>query len=195
MGTRINISGYKKAFLRCALLFVVGAVLQLSVGNARASLLSYPLGPIVAVNYLYLLYLAYSKSDQWKWVKPVFDHYAMTASLASMTFMCLIFGLCRQDGSDLGVMGALGFRKMSSSWPFLFIMLDFITVLGLRAIDDIHHWRSRRRVPIIIHCVVFLVFAAGFFIALHRSGPNIACVPPRRHTFPFRHALANEKIP
>jgi hypothetical protein len=52
---------------------------------------------------------------------------------------------------------------MSSSWPFLFIMLDFITVLGLRAIDDIHHWRSRRRVPIIIHCAVFLVFAAGFF--------------------------------
>ena len=149
MGTRININGYKKAFLRCALLFIVGAVLQLFLGNTDASLLRYPWGPIIAVNYLYILILAYSKSDQWKWIRSIFDHYAMTASLASMTLGCVIFGLSS--------------KNIASSWPFLFIMLDFITILGLRSIDDICHWRSRRHIPIITHCAVFLVFAAGFF--------------------------------
>ena len=129
----------------------------------------------------------------------------MTASLASMIFMCIIFGLCRQDGSDSGLLGALGFHKMASSWSFVFILLDFITVLGLRAIDDIYHWRSRRHVPIIIHCAVFLVFTAGFFsssdkerfriIAPIGHPVNIAVDENgKQHTLPFTITLRQFSI-
>ena len=163
MGTRINITGWNRAFLRCALLFTAVAVLQLLTGNADSALLRHPWGAIIAVNYLYILILAYSKSDQWKWIRSIYDHHSMTASLASMTLICIIFGLCSQDGSSAGIFGALGFHKMTSSWPFLFLLLDFITILGLRSIEDIHHWSSRRHIPIIIHCAVFIIFAAGFF--------------------------------
>ena len=183
----------------------MGAVLQLCIGNAPHSLLRHPWGAIIAVNYLYILILAYSKSDQWRWIRSIFDHHAMTASLASMTFMCIIFGLCRQDGSDSGLLGALGFHKMASSWAFVFILLDFITVLGLRAIDDIYHWRSRRHVPIIIHCAVFLVFTAGFFsssdkerfriIAPIGHPVNIAVDENgKQHTLPFTITLRRFSI-
>ena len=205
MGTRININGYKKAFLRCALLFIVGAVLQLCIGNADTDLLRHPWGAVIAVNYLYILILAYSKSDSWKWIKGIFDHHAMTASLASMTFMCIIFGLCRQDGSTSGIFGSLGFHKMSSSWPFVLLIADFITILGLRSIEDIHHWRTRRRIPIIIHCAVFVTLAAGFFsssdkqrlriIAPVGHSVNIAVDENgKQHTLPFTITLRQFSI-
>ena len=187
------------------MLFIAGAVLQLCIGNADTDLLRHPWGAVIAVNYLYLLILAYSKSDSWKWIKGIFDHHAMTASLASMTFMCIIFGLCSQDGSTSGVFGALGFHKMSSSWPFVLLMADFITILGLRSIEDIHHWRTRRRIPIITHCAVFIVLAAGFFSSSDKQ--RLRMVAPighsvniavdengKQHTLPFTITLRQFSI-
>lgn len=187
------------------MLFIVGAVLQLFTGNADTSLFRHPWGAVIAANYLYILILAYSKSDQWKWIRSIFDHHAMTASLASMTFMCIIFGLCRQDGSVSGIFGTIGFHKMSSSWPFVLLMADFITILGLRSIDDIHHWRSRKRIPIITHCAVFIVLAAGFFSSSDKQ--RLRIVAPighsvniavdengKQHTLPFTITLREFSI-
>jgi hypothetical protein len=205
VGTRINITGYKKGFLRCALLFTVGAALQYLIGNASGTFLKHPWGAVIAVNYLYILILAYSKSAQWKWIKSIYDSFAMTASLASMTILCVIFGLCRQDGSTSGVFGVLGFHMMRSSWPFLLLLLDFITILGLRSIDDIHHWRSRRHIPVIIHCAVFIILAAGLFSSSDKQ--RLRVIAPighpvnvavddngRQHTLPFTITLRKFSI-
>ena len=174
------------------MLFIAGAVLQLCIGNADTDLLRHPWGAVIAVNYLYILILAYSKSDQWKWIKSIFDHFSMTASLASITLLCVVLGLS-------------GELSMTHSWPFILILLDFITVLGLRAIDDIYHWRSRRHVPIIIHCAVFLVFAAGFFSSSDKQ--RLRIIAPighpvnvavdesgKQHTLPFTITLRQFSI-
>lgn len=155
--------GYKKAFMHCALLFSAGAVLQLMTGGLDKSFLRHPWGLIIAVNYLYILILAYAKSDSWKWMKKLYDQYAMISSLASMVIMCMIFGLTVQNGSTDGIIGALGFRHMASSWPFCLIFIYFTTVLGLRTIDDLHHWKQRRILPLLSHAAVFIVLAAGIF--------------------------------
>ncbi len=205
MGARINITGYKRAFLHCALLFIAGAVLQLLTGNAGSSLLRHPWGAVVAINYLYLLILAYSKAEQWRWIRSLYDHHSMTASLASMTAICIIFGLFRQDVTTEGILGALGFHKMASSWPFLFLLINFITILGLRTIDEIHHWRSRRIVPMITHATVFIIMAAGLFsssdkIRLRVIAPvghsvNIGVDENgRQHTLPFSITLKEFSI-
>ena len=47
--------GYKRAFLRCALLFLAGTTLQLAVGDFDNSFLRYPWGLILAINYCYIL--------------------------------------------------------------------------------------------------------------------------------------------
>lgn len=104
----------------------------------------------MAVNYLYLLILAYYFSDKRKWLRNLFDHYSMTASLASMTMACV-------------VLGSVGSHKMYSSWPFVLLAFNFISVLGLRCIDDVVHWRTRRILPSVIHVAVFVVMAAVFF--------------------------------
>ena len=155
--------GYRRAFLRSALIFVVGVVLQLVVGDLDNSFLSYPWGLILAVNYLYLLIVASVQSDKWKWVKRLSDHYASVSALASMVVMCIIFGFTRQDTTTEGLVGALGFSRMTSSWPFNILLLYFTTTLGLAVIEDIRHLRHRRLAAVLSHLAVFVVLVAGIF--------------------------------
>ena len=141
--------GYKRAFARCALLFSAGAALQFILGDVSAGWLRYPLGVVLAINYLYLLIVLIAKADKWKWVRQLTDHHASASSLASMLVMTIIFGLTGKFGP--------------SSWPFCILLFYFITVLGLRAIAEVKDWRRQPLMAMIIHVTVFLVLSAAFF--------------------------------
>ena len=141
--------GYKRAFARCALLFSAGAALQFIFGDVSTGWLRYPLGVVLAINYLYLLIVLVAKADKWTWVKQLTDHHASVSSLASMLLMTIIFGLTGKFGP--------------SSWPFCILLSYFISVLGLRAITEVKDWRRQPFMAMIIHTTVFLVLAAAFF--------------------------------
>ena len=129
--------GYKRAFLRCALLFVVGTTLQLAIGDIDSSWLRYPWGLILAVNYLYLLVVAYVLRDKWRWLRQLADDKACISSLASLGVMVIIFGLTRQGPLREGWVGAMGFSRMSASWPFNLLLFYFMTTLGIRVVSDL----------------------------------------------------------
>lgn len=155
--------GYKRAFLRCALLFVVGAVLQVVFGDFDNKFLRYPWGLIFAINYLYLLLLVYVQGVKWKWLQQLSDGYAMTSSLASFMVLTIIFGLTRQDSSTDGVIGVLGFSRMTSSWVFILMLLYFTTALGITVMRDLHHFRKVRLAALMSHVVVFVFLTAAMF--------------------------------
>ena len=155
--------GYKRAFLRCLLLFVVGVVLQCVVGDFDNGFLRYPLGLILAVNYLYLLILLHFQRDKWRWVNRLSDHYASVSALGSMVLITIIFGLTRQDTSTEGLVGLLGFSRMTSSWPFNLLLFYFTTTIGLSVVDDLHHWRHRKMAAMMSHLAVFVVLTCGMF--------------------------------
>ena len=155
--------GYRRAFLRCALIFAVGVVLQLVVGDLDNSFLRYPWGLILVVNYLYLIVLANIYAPKWQWVKRLSDHYASASALASMVVMCIVFGFTRQDAATRGIVGALGFSRMTSSWPFNLLLLYFLSTLGLMAVQDIRHFRERSLVRILSHVAPFVAIAAMMF--------------------------------
>lgn len=180
--------GYKRAFIRCVQLFSVGAAFQFIFGNINPYVLKYPLGLILAINYIYILILISAKSDQWTWVRQLTDHYASVSSLASMLIMTLVFGLTRQDGSAEGLSGLLGFRSMSTSWPFCILLLYFITVLGMRSIEEIRHWRKHPLMTTVIHTTVFIVLAAAFFGSGDKEKVRIIAekgIPQHTGTLPF----------
>lgn len=154
--------GYKRAFLRCALLFVAGTTLQMAFGDINNDFLRYPWGVIIAINYLYLLVLIHFQQERWLWLRRLSDHYACISSLAAMVVMTIIFGLTRQDPTTEGVVGALGFSRMTSSWPFNILLLYFTTTTGL-AVMDLHHLRRRRVAAVMSHLAVFVVLVAGIF--------------------------------
>ena len=149
--------------MRCLLLFVVGIVLQCVVGDFDNSFLRYPWGLILAVNYLYLLVLLHFQRDKWRWVNRLSDHYASVSALGSMVLMTIIFGLTRQDASTEGLVGLLGFSRMTSSWPFNLLLFYFTTTVGLAVVDDLHHWRQRGLAAMMSHLAVFVVLTCGMF--------------------------------
>ena len=180
--------GYKRAFVRCALLFSVGAALQFICGNIHPEWFSYPIGPVLAINYLYVLILFVAKSDRWTWVRQLTDHPASVSSLASMLIMTIAFGLIRQDGTTTGFLGRLGCHAMSTSWPFVILLLYFITVLGMRAIEEVRHWRRYPLMAVIIHAAVFIVLAAAFFSSPDKTKVRIiAEVDKPVHTGVYSH--------
>lgn len=155
--------GYKRAFLRCVLLFVVGAALQLTLGDFENKFLRYPWGLIFAINYLYLLLLVYMQAAKWKWLQQLYDGYASISSLSSLVVLTIIFGLTRQDPASEGIVGALGFSRMTSSWIFNIFLFYFITMLGLTVMRDMHHWRQVRWVALLSHAAIFIGLMAAMF--------------------------------
>ena len=154
---------YKNLIGRCAVLFSAGTALQFLVGALNPSFLAYPWGIVLAVNYLYVLILLYCQADKWKWVKGWYDRPACIVSLASLLVLSILFGLIRQDASTDGLWGLLGFRQMTSSWTFNFFLIHFMTVMGLKSIDDVWHWKKRNLSVIVFHVAVFVVLASGIF--------------------------------
>lgn len=148
---------------RCALLAIAGMALHFFLGKVDASFLSYPWSVVVAINYLYILILLYSKSDQMKFVRRMYDRPAYLTSLASMLVLTLLFGLIRQDGSTEGLWGLLGFTDMASSWIFVLFLLHFMTVVGLKAVEDVHRWKQRKWPAVVMHVSFFVLLASAMF--------------------------------
>ena len=145
------------------MLFLAGTALQFFVGRLNPSFLSFPWGIVLAVNYLYLLILAYCFADKWKWVKSYYDRSACIVSLFSLLLLTLLFGLVRQDASEDGIWGIMGFTQMTSSWIFNIFLLLFMTVMGLKSIDDLYHWKKRKLSATVFHVAFFIVLIAGIF--------------------------------
>lgn len=154
---------YKKMIGRCAVLFSAGTALQFIVGSLTPSFLAYPWGIVLAVNYIYVLVFLYCQADKWKWVKSWYDRPACIVSLASLLVLSLLFGLVRQDASTDGLWGMLGFTEMTSSWIFNFFLVHFMTVMGLKSIDDLWHWKKHSPTVTVFHVAVFVVLVSGIF--------------------------------
>jgi len=155
--------GYKRAFLCCALLFLLGTVIQLIWGGIPPHFLHYPWSLIAALVYVYALVLIYSLSDRFPRLRRLYDPYAGFASIASVTVLCVIFGLVTQTGETEGVLGALGWTDMRSSWAFNFLMIYLMTGVGLSVVAGFYQIRTRRFVPTLSHLAIFLVLLAATF--------------------------------
>ena len=154
---------YKQLIGRYALLLIAGMALQFFLGNVDASFLSYPWSLVVAVNFLYILILVYAKSDAVKGFRRLYDRPAYLSSLVSMLVLTLLFGLIRQDGSPEGIWGMLGFTQMATSWIFVLFLVHFTTVIGLKAVEDVHRWRYRKWPAVVMHVSFFIILASAIF--------------------------------
>ena len=152
---------YKQLIGRYALLLIAGMALQFFLGNVDASFLSYPWSLVVAVNFLYILILVYAKSDAVKGFRRLYDRPAYLSSLVSMLVLTLLFGLVRQDGSTEGIWGMLGFTQMATSWIFVLFLVHFTTVIGLKAVEDVHRWRHRKWTAVVMHVSFFIILASA----------------------------------
>ena len=69
--------GYKRAFICCALLFLLGTVFQLLWGGIPPRLLQYPWSAVAALVYTYGLVLIFTLSDRFPRLRRLYDRYAV----------------------------------------------------------------------------------------------------------------------
>lgn len=148
---------------RCALLFLAGTALQLCIGNVDTSFLAYPWGLVGAVNYLYVLIILYAYQGKLTFVRRMYDRPSYITSLASVLVLTLFFGLIPQDASIGGLIDLLGFNQMSSSWIFVLFFFHFMTIIGLKAIEGVHHWQKRSLPAVLMHVAFFAILVASIF--------------------------------
>ncbi len=86
----------------------------------------------------------------------------MHLSLASFGVVVIIFGLTRPGPPARGMVGAMGFSRMTASWPFNLLLLYFMTTLGVRVVAEMpHHLRRYRAAAVMTHLGVFVLLVAA----------------------------------
>ena len=155
--------GYTRAFICCALLFLLGTVFQLLWGGIPPRLLQYPWSAVAALVYTYGLVLIFTLSDRFPRLRRLYDRYASVASVVSFTALCVLFGLVPQVPDGKGVVAALGWTDMRSSWAFNFLALYLMTGIGISAVSGLLHLKSGRLASTLSHVAVYLVLAGSFF--------------------------------
>ena len=152
--------GYRRAFGCCALLFLLGTVIQFLAGPVPPHFLRYPWSVIAALVYVYALVMLCVFSDRFPRLRRLYDPYAGFACLVSVTLLAVIFGLVPQTGESRS---PLGWTAMRSSWSFCLLMLALTTGIGADAIAGLLSFRRTRRVATLSHLSVFLVLLGGIF--------------------------------
>lgn len=149
---------YKEGLAIGAGLFLIGFLLQLSVGGIDWSLFAYPVNMIVLVVYiigLIVMHLLRKRVYLFGWL----SHYsAAVSALLWVVVMTVVMGLIRQAPSGSTNGDLLGFSQMISSWPFVLLYFWMVTALGLTILRASFPFRVRR--------LSFLLNHIGLFIAL-----------------------------
>ena len=155
--------GYKRAFVCCALLFLLGTVFQWMWGAVPPHFLHYPWSVIAALVYTYALVVLYSLSGRFPRLRRLSDTCASVASIVSVAGLSILFGLIPQSRGASGIAAALGWTDMRSCWAFHFLLLYLMTGIGISAVSGLYHLRTAKPAATLSHLAVYLVLCAGFF--------------------------------
>ena len=153
--------GYKEGATICGGLFLIGILLQITVGRINWDLLAFPVNLILLAFYLSVLFLFHFNSRKVYLFRWLSGYPASVTALAAVVMMTVMMGFIRQLPSQQSVSGteiSLGFSQMLSAWSFALIFTWFITILGMTVLKRIHPFRWSN--------IPFLLNHLGLFIAI-----------------------------
>lgn len=130
-------------------LIVVGALLQLTLGPIRWSLLASPLNIILFSLFLLMLGICFVVRKHFYMLR-----WSMTLLAAIPALVCCLLVTL--------VMGLTGWDEMLSSWPFVLVYIWLMFVLGLTTLNHIFQRPSLRQFTFICnHLGLFLAMVCG----------------------------------
>lgn len=148
---------------------VIGSALQLVTGGFNYFLLQFPVNLIVGIAIIILL-LVFSfarKNPLYQWISGV--PFSVTV-IGALLILTLIMGLTPQvvhvHDHDRSVFAMLGFRQVTSSWPF--VLVYFLTLISLGSII------IRRLIAFKIQDYAFYFNHIGLWILLFAAGLGAA---------------------
>ncbi len=150
--------GYKEGFICGGGLFVIGLLLQWTVGEIRWETMAWPVNFILLILFLLALtsiHIVRRRVYCFSWLS---HHTAAVSSLLWVVAITVVMGLIRQVPSGQPSTDAIGLSKMLSFWPFVLLYLWLVSALGLTIL--------RAGIPFNIRRIPFLLNHTGLFLAL-----------------------------
>lgn len=154
---------YKEGWMICAGLFLTGALLQYLAGPVDLSGFRYPVNLAIGGVYLAGLAAFYVAGSKWKALRWFSRSEAALTSIASLLVLVLVMGLTRQgEIASSGQPDVFpGFHRMTTAWPFVFLFLYFLSVLGWVTLRRLLHFRWKDTGFILNHLGLFLTLAGA----------------------------------
>ena len=157
--------GYPEAALFVAAITLVGFLLQLTIGHFNFALLSYPANLIALTVLIGLiaLFVRFQNNLFVRWIAGIPMAIALTVALLLLGFyMELTPQLPRLPPSTSDLVSRLGFRMVTSSWPFVLVFCMTLLALGITTLKRLLRF-SRQD-------ITFLCNHLGLWILLASSG-------------------------
>lgn len=149
--------GFKEGIYISTGLFIIGILLQLTIGEIHWNLLAFPINVTVLALFLASLvtfHLLRKKIALFRWMS---GYTAAIPAICWVVAMTVTMGLIRQTSAGTGY-DVLGFTSMTTSWPFVLLYIWMVVILGLTTL--------RIGLPLKIKKIPFLLNHLGLFIAL-----------------------------
>lgn len=165
---------YSESFLVGIGIYLVGLVLQISVGAFQFSHFAFPVNIIISCTGLLIVFLLglFKNNSLFQWLASV----QLSISLITiLLFQALIMGITPQLNGPLthkpAIVDILGFTLMTRSWPFILIYYFLLLSLFATTVNRLKHprWKDYG----------FYINHIGIFIFLYAAG--IGATDLRRH--------------
>ena len=153
--------GYKEGLAVYAGLFLIGLMLQSTIGKINLDVIAYPVNVFVMILFLAVLLIMHLSSKTIYFFRWLSTYQAAVTSMVAMVVIIVVMGLTRQLRPDVevsGIMSRLGFSQMLSAWSFVLLFTWFIVVLGMVILRRLSRFKLKD-IPFILNHV-------GLFVAL-----------------------------
>jgi len=154
---------YKQSFVIIFVFIFIGFFLELFT-NGTLKGISYPTNIYVLSSFIVIvaiLFFVIRNTEFWKWLKST---YLAISVISSMLFLVILMGSFSQDvNSQIAWVNSLSLNNIAFSYPFIFVLLFFLTNLIFVIIYRFKELRLRNLLFILNHLGIFITTVALIF--------------------------------
>ena len=190
--------GYAESFFIGIGLILSGFAIEVVTTNSSLESIVFPYSIYLLVGYILLLITFYISGRNTLVVQWLIKIPASITSIVLITLLVMIMGIIPQTTSDSEFISSFGLNRITSNWAFLFILVFFLSCLGMVIINRIALFKWSDVGFVLNHLGLFIALIAGTFgigdlqrmvIEVNENQANFIAVDKYKNEFDLDFAI------
>lgn len=152
---------FREGFMIDAGLFLVGLMLQLSIGPLNWDIFMWPANIITLLLLIALSIAVYVLREKSYFLRFITTPQAAVPAVVCVVCLTLIMGLTRQASPTATVKDPIGISRMLCFWPFILTYLWMTAIVAQEATRQIMHPKRKQWATTLSHIGLFIVLTCG----------------------------------
>lgn len=153
--------GYIESFPIVVGLMIAGFLLEFSTGAKAIEIPDWPGNAIILIVFLGILFFLYFFLRKMKFVKWLSSVPAAISAISGFAFIVLLMAVVPQESQPGRADNPFGLDKVIRSWPYLLVMVFFLSSLGLVTLKRAFPFTKRNLGFLINHAGLWTAIVAG----------------------------------